>query len=565
MFRYLCLGGLLKRSSIIQLNVIAHSLLKINFCPANSFLHFHTLISTDGLCFNLVSSQRQSSVNNQDNAEVSHSTGNSGLPTTNTLPANGLVASTNSNMFCSSSNKNHDLLSHKPANLALAEEINYTKPNIDLLSSNVNAYESSLSSNAVPRSNENSEQNSEQNYRDFRNLTSSEMNNLMDLTCAEVSARSSMPNGVDLLGNVDLKSDFCPPDITKGITNQRTSQNDQLSDKGASNVNSSKNLHKELLLLDIDNPNDNSNASNSNCGQIFSDIQNGEYTLNKESVQDGHPSSSSLLDMPLYSLSGRDNENSLIDLTTEDTGHVTPVSSFGNAVTESSTERVNHNLLDMDNDFNVLRPGHEKTFTNQTLGGLSTIPLNKATVSSGIEGAYHVDTRTNECNPPSGDIVHVAVSNIPHLTEAGESSLVFLQDHFGTAEVATEIPENSTLDINDAQSNDELDGRRDMATIPVAQDAVTEESDEPSTVVNNSYEVLESEEPFQLGYTAPSWVPDSDVNRCMSCQCKFSVVKRRHHCRACGKVINVTKIIITTLLTTAGAFISTFSIIFHRR
>lgn len=532
------------------------------------------------LIFNIVSSQRQSSVNNQDNAEVSHSTGDSGLPTTRTasqglLCSNGLVpvASTNSNMFCSSSNKNYDLLSHKPTNSALAEEINYTKPNIDLLSSNVNAYESSLSSNAVPKSNETSEQNSEQNYRDFRNLMSSEMNNLMDLTCAEVSARSSMPNGVDLLGNVDLKSDFGPPDITKGITNQRTSQNDQLNDKGASNVNSSKNLHKELLLLDIDNPNDNSDASNSNCGQTFSDIQNGKYTLNKESVQDvfvrdsGHTSSNSLLDMPLCSLPGRDNENSLIDLTTEDTGHVTPVSSFGNAVTENSTEHLNHNLLDMDNDFNVLRPGHEKPFTNQTLGGLSTIPLNKATVSPGIAEAYHVDTRANEFNPQSGDIVHAAVSNIPHLTEAGESSLIFLQDHFGTAEVATDIPENSTLDINDAQSNDELDGRRDVASesIPVAEDAVTEESDEPSTMVNNSYEVLESEEPFQLGYTAPSWVPDSDVNRCMSCQCKFSVVKRRHHCRACGKVINVTKIIITTLLTTAGTFMLTFSIIFHRR
>lgn len=40
-----------------------------------------------------------------------------------------------------------------------------------------------------------------------------------------------------------------------------------------------------------------------------------------------------------------------------------------------------------------------------------------------------------------------------------------------------------------------------------------------------------------LGWVAPEWVPDEQASNCMKCNMKFTVVKRRHHCRACGKVL----------------------------
>lgn len=40
---------------------------------------------------------------------------------------------------------------------------------------------------------------------------------------------------------------------------------------------------------------------------------------------------------------------------------------------------------------------------------------------------------------------------------------------------------------------------------------------------------VESERP-------PIWIPDVEAPKCMSCGATFTVVKRRHHCRNCGKI-----------------------------
>ncbi|XP_069018551.1 FYVE, RhoGEF and PH domain-containing protein 6-like [Embiotoca jacksoni] len=40
-----------------------------------------------------------------------------------------------------------------------------------------------------------------------------------------------------------------------------------------------------------------------------------------------------------------------------------------------------------------------------------------------------------------------------------------------------------------------------------------------------------------LGSKAPIWVPDPRTTMCMICTCEFTLTWRRHHCRACGKVV----------------------------
>ena len=38
-------------------------------------------------------------------------------------------------------------------------------------------------------------------------------------------------------------------------------------------------------------------------------------------------------------------------------------------------------------------------------------------------------------------------------------------------------------------------------------------------------------------WQAPVWIPDSRVTMCQLCTSAFSITFRRHHCRACGKVV----------------------------
>ena len=39
-----------------------------------------------------------------------------------------------------------------------------------------------------------------------------------------------------------------------------------------------------------------------------------------------------------------------------------------------------------------------------------------------------------------------------------------------------------------------------------------------------------------LGKEAPVWIHNSDVSMCMICAADFTLRRRRHHCRACGRV-----------------------------
>lgn len=40
-----------------------------------------------------------------------------------------------------------------------------------------------------------------------------------------------------------------------------------------------------------------------------------------------------------------------------------------------------------------------------------------------------------------------------------------------------------------------------------------------------------------LGKEQPIWIPDIEALNCLHCDMKFTVIKRRHHCRACGLVL----------------------------
>ncbi|XP_020643774.2 zinc finger FYVE domain-containing protein 9 isoform X1 [Pogona vitticeps] len=62
-------------------------------------------------------------------------------------------------------------------------------------------------------------------------------------------------------------------------------------------------------------------------------------------------------------------------------------------------------------------------------------------------------------------------------------------------------------------------------------------SDSPDNDLGAGQFGVPAKKPFTtLGEVAPVWVPDSQAPNCMKCEARFTFTKRRHHCRACGKV-----------------------------
>ncbi|VDO92687.1 unnamed protein product [Soboliphyme baturini] len=66
---------------------------------------------------------------------------------------------------------------------------------------------------------------------------------------------------------------------------------------------------------------------------------------------------------------------------------------------------------------------------------------------------------------------------------------------------------------------------------------VTVLNDEPVPSLKHALLDLLTESEMMLGKVAPVWILDRDSNVCMLCEAKFTVIKRRHHCRACGRVL----------------------------
>lgn len=63
-----------------------------------------------------------------------------------------------------------------------------------------------------------------------------------------------------------------------------------------------------------------------------------------------------------------------------------------------------------------------------------------------------------------------------------------------------------------------------------------------NTIPDHDQRIFVGEEPCMsaercwLGKEAPLWIPDSEAISCLHCDMKFTILKRRHHCRACGLV-----------------------------
>lgn len=94
------------------------------------------------------------------------------------------------------------------------------------------------------------------------------------------------------------------------------------------------------------------------------------------------------------------------------------------------------------------------------------------------------------------------------------------------------------LDEEESKVEEEQPQRPTTLILPEVEEAaaVVEPVEEvsPESPQESSSPTLEER---RLGKISPFWVPDADALNCMQCGMKFTVLKRRHHCRACGRVL----------------------------
>ncbi|XP_044530743.1 zinc finger FYVE domain-containing protein 9 [Gracilinanus agilis] len=94
---------------------------------------------------------------------------------------------------------------------------------------------------------------------------------------------------------------------------------------------------------------------------------------------------------------------------------------------------------------------------------------------------------------------------------------------------------NETLHSSIADANGDLG--EDYEAVVSSSPCLAVASDSPDNDLRAGQFGVPTRKPFTtLGEVAPVWVPDSQAPNCMKCEARFTFTKRRHHCRACGKV-----------------------------
>ncbi|XP_072749970.1 lateral signaling target protein 2 homolog [Anoplolepis gracilipes] len=111
---------------------------------------------------------------------------------------------------------------------------------------------------------------------------------------------------------------------------------------------------------------------------------------------------------------------------------------------------------------------------------------------------------------------------------------VFLMNSSQVMEDTEESKNESS--ISTEQSTIVPDDTTESESIHERQESLPEYEDVEETALTHDRTSPVTERGEECVERAPAWVPDNDAPRCMACQAGFTVVRRRHHCRNCGKV-----------------------------
>jgi MAD (mothers against decapentaplegic) interacting protein len=142
-----------------------------------------------------------------------------------------------------------------------------------------------------------------------------------------------------------------------------------------------------------------------------------------------------------------------------------------------------------------------------------------------------ISTETNSSCTPSTDTVNDENQDGDESGEVGKKEDATVVAAPAEGPKPEESAERSEEEPNPASA---INGEGDGGAAPQEQAASAAPGEFRS---GDDEESIKSRSVSWLGKQAPVWIPDSDATSCLHCDMKFTVIKRRHHCRACGYVL----------------------------
>lgn len=169
------------------------------------------------------------------------------------------------------------------------------------------------------------------------------------------------------------------------------------------------------------------------------------------------------------------------------------------------------------------------------LSDLSSSPpgLNSLSTSNSFHPQYSISPEHRGARPKT---LHCQTSRSPPAGEGEEEE----QQITGSTQQQNEpgSPTTPTEETSDFRDCNPMYSPQDHDGYTMGYDELSEPPPYPGEALGVGARAADwrRDGEVELGSRQPAWVPDAEAPNCMNCSQKFTFTRRRHHCRACGKV-----------------------------